>query len=209
MPSELVPYGDNATRVWDDVQRSLSALSEPGPELEALGSRLMPFFLSSGEWHGRLAERARQDSRVASALQEVLLLQERALARFVGFEALARAWCQQSGSGPDDPEDPWLWWSVPVVMSLMRGGSPEATAEGWDLILHLLRQAPNDWVLCSIGAGPLEDLLNADPRRVVELIEDEAPRNLRLRKALAHTWQQDTPDEYFARAKSLADPEAD
>lgn len=151
MPSESVPYGDDATQVWGEVQSRLSSLSEPGPALEEMGSRLMPFFLSSGEWHDRLAEHARQDPKVASALQEVLLLQERALAIFVGFEELARAWCQEAGSGPESAEDPWLRWSVPVVMGLMVGDSPETTAEAWDLIQHLLREAPNIWVLGCIG----------------------------------------------------------
>jgi len=62
---------------------------------------------------------------------------------------------------------------------------PEA---GWTLTLELIVAAPDDKVLASVAAGPLEDLLKRDPDRFIERVELQARRDPKFRRCLTGVW---------------------
>jgi hypothetical protein len=114
---------------------------------------------------------------------------------------LVEAWCRWY-----DRHDSHDRWAEQEAISEFVGiGAQMTMEEAWSLVLRLLVAAPNDRVIGVIGASPIEDLLARDPAMVVGWIEREAPNNLRLRRALSHTWQMPTvPDDVFMRIKQLA-----
>jgi hypothetical protein len=114
---------------------------------------------------------------------------------------LVAAWCRWYDKR--DPADEWA--EQEVIADIVGGDLP--TNDAWDLILELLREAPNDAVLGIIGASPVEDLLAHDPQIVAALIEREAPRNPRLRQSLSHTWPMPSvPADVFNRVRGPSDP---
>lgn len=60
--------------------------------------------------------------------------------------------------------------------------------DGWPLILDLIAEAPDDRVLASIAAGPLEDLLVNSPEQFGDRAEVEARRDPKFRRCLTGVW---------------------
>ena len=58
----------------------------------------------------------------------------------------------------------------------------------WPLILKLVRLSPNDWVLASVAAGPLEDLLTKQDELFLDRVEAEAANNPRFCRCLTGVW---------------------
>ena len=65
---------------------------------------------------------------------------------------------------------------------------------------HLIRYTSQD-ELAGCGAGPLEDLIRAEPARVIDRVEDLAGRSAALRDALAAAWVTlaDVPEQLARR----------
>jgi len=185
---------------WQSVIAAIQSSRDP-EGLRALGHQLWQISQSQPDGMSRLGALARRDSKIATALQATLLFQGRLVADIVGWDHLANTWCRLADGG-----DPWDEWARQAVIAAITDRAL-STDEGWKLIGMLLAAAPNNKVLGIIGAGPLEDLLSADPYAVAQRIEVEALTNARLRYALWHLWQSNTPDDVFARVKQFADPE--
>jgi hypothetical protein len=205
----MIPGNDESAERWNELNHRIDALESPGHDLKDLGQQLLLFLELGDNWKSRLADRARRDPKIATALQEALIMRESELADLVGRDRIVEAWCASLGDGPGDVKDSWHDWSAQVVLGLVPRLGSLTTEEGSDLVLRLLDAAPNQWVIANIGSGPLEDLLSADPENVADLIEREAPERPRLRNALAHTWPLSTPDATFARVKRWAEGEPD
>ena len=58
---------------------------------------------------------------------------------------------------------------------------------GWRLALALIRRAPDEH-LAAVGAGPLEDLLNAFPEEMASRSVQQARNDRRFREALSRAW---------------------
>jgi uncharacterized protein DUF6869 len=115
---------------------------------------------------------------------------------------LVASWCRWYDT--HDPDDRWA--EQDAISEFVGIGANMTIREAWSLVLMLLEAAPSDKVLGVIGASPIEDLLARDPVLVSAWIEDEARSNVRLRRALSHTWQMPSvvPDDVFIRVKQLA-----
>ena len=75
--------------------------------------------------------------------------------------------------------------------------------KGWDLVLELIDAAPDDLMLATIAAGPLENLLNESPEVLSDRVENEARRDPKFRRCLTGVWG--IPDPLRCRiAKYLA-----
>src|ERR1700691_4275505 len=98
---------------------------------------------------------------------------------------LVASWCRWYDT--HDPEDQWA--EQDAIAEFIGIGGTMTIRELWSLMLKPLEAAPNDRVLGVIGASPIEDLLARDALLVTDWIEEEAPNNVRLRRALSHTWQ--------------------
>jgi hypothetical protein len=60
--------------------------------------------------------------------------------------------------------------------------------EGWTLALALVDAAPDDWVLCNVAAGPLEDLLKKFCGVLIERVELQARHDPKFRRCLTGVW---------------------
>ena len=77
-----------------------------------LGCRLWRLAESQQGWRSRLAELARRDSKVATALQSALFLRGKLVADIVGRDHLAVTWCRFNDTG-----DRWDQWAQQAVIS--------------------------------------------------------------------------------------------
>jgi hypothetical protein len=64
----------------------------------------------------------------------------------------------------------------------LRGLVWQEPERAWPVILSIVERNPANWVLASLGAGPLEDLLQAHGPLFIDRVEQEARRNERFRR---------------------------
>ena len=60
--------------------------------------------------------------------------------------------------------------------------------QAWTLILKLVEAAPDDRILASVAAGPLEDLLNNWPNQFIDRVEVQARLDPKFRRCLTGVW---------------------
>lgn len=107
---------------------------------------------------------------------------------------------QRAAKGDDS-----MFWAWEVVQETVSEG---AIDDAWALILDLTAAAPDPASLGIVAAGALEDFLREHAEELIDRIEDEAPRNPRLREALAGVWVypehvgQELSDRIYAAAES-------
>ncbi len=73
--------------------------------------------------------------------------------------------------------------------------------EWWEMILEMLDLAPNDRCVLSVAAGPLENLLSLHGEEVIDIVENEALRNSKLKRALAGVFRLAMTDAVWDRVK--------
>jgi hypothetical protein len=76
------------------------------------------------------------------------------------------------------------WWASDSIDRLCH----EAPLDAWPIILRMVELADDDELLESIGAGPLEDLLEKHAVIFLDDIESRVARDARFRKALSSVW---------------------
>lgn len=59
---------------------------------------------------------------------------------------------------------------------------------GWSIVLRLVEEAPDDSVLGSVAAGPLEDLVGKYGNTILERVEEQARRDPKFRRCLTGVW---------------------
>jgi len=131
----------------------------------------------------------------------------------VSLEEIADAWWRytlrsqerdrQGHSSPDehDPD----WWAVELwIASRQEHKTHEETVRQ---LTHLLAErAPAEGDLGFLGAGPVEDFIDADEDRL-QWIEQEAERSENFRRALANAWIDDLGPTVFLRVQRAAGTE--
>lgn len=125
--------------------------------------------------------------------------------RPLDLDAVADGYLRYSAAlRPEDDPDAALDLADPDTLAylhierLVRHGPPEAA---WDLVVRVLRRAPDDGELGLLAAGPLEDLVRRWGTALVGRIEAEAAADERFRWALGGNWLQvgDVPPEVQGR----------
>jgi hypothetical protein len=97
---------------------------------------------------------------------------------------IARSWLRyQNDRGPDD------LWSLDAVSRSVHGNFSEA----WAIVVELCSIAESDEALCSIGSGPIEDLVRAQPEQTVAALEALVDSDPRLAAVAACIWAWDSP----------------
>lgn len=91
------------------------------------------------------------------------------------------------------------WWAYSAMEELCVKDPESALL----VLLRMVSAADNNEMLETIGAGPLEDLLQDHGSTVVAQVEAEAASNPKLRIALAHVWLPRSPDPVTARLVAL------
>jgi hypothetical protein len=91
------------------------------------------------------------------------------------------------------------WWAYEALDRLC-AAHPE---EAWPLVLALINAADTDELLDSIGAGPLEDLIDKHGDRMIDRIEAAARDNPHLRLALKSVLLRDEASEVARRFVAL------
>ena len=70
------------------------------------------------------------------------------------------------------------------------------------MILRLIDLAPDDYVLASVAAGPLEDLLGLHPYAFIDRVEQRARSHQRFRRCLSGVWGYSSiPDDVQQRMR--------
>jgi hypothetical protein len=95
-----------------------------------------------------------------------------------------------------DPDDP----DQAAYDALEEAVAHAAPAVAWELLLTLLRRAPDE-ELDNFAAGPLEDVVRTRAPALIDAIEAEAGRDPRFRWALGCIWlgRGDMPDDILTR----------
>lgn len=77
-----------------------------------------------------------------------------------------------------------------------------------EIVFLIARSTADEWVLCILGAGPLEGLLAGDPT-LIDPVALEVPASPGLARALGHVWRHGMPEQTWAMVQRLASrPEA-
>jgi len=131
---------------------------------------------------------------------------------------LAQAWIayQRWSASRPPPEDPsrrrtlaefreedaesarngfWAWEAVHALVC-------ERPEEAWLLILRLVELSPDERMLATVAAGPLEDLLGLHSHAFIDRVEERARTDARFRRCLSGVWGWTTiPDEIQLRMR--------
>ena len=86
-------------------------------------------------------------------------------------------------------------WAIERADELVRQ-DPEA---GWRLIMELVLRCRSEYQLACLASGPLEDFLVKYGRDFIDRIEQTASTNNRFRETLVGVWQNEIPEEVWAR----------
>jgi hypothetical protein len=80
-------------------------------------------------------------------------------------------------------------WSLDVLSRLIHSDFDDA----WAIVIELCSIAENEEELCSIGSGPVEDLVRAQPERTIEALETLVDADRRLAHVAACIWAWNSP----------------
>ena len=154
------------------------------------------------------------DSRV---IAEVLLDDGRVdeAIRLVGPQQIAESWCRYTALMDSDQPGEVRGRESPDFRAIYLWGCPEFWADEERVrqgLLLLVDHAPDDGVLETVGAGPLEDFLRLDRRAVdpkqledrIGWIEAQAAGSPRFRQALAIVWTRALSKTQFDRLQAAA-----
>jgi hypothetical protein len=153
-------------------------------------------------WMTRVEERAKGSDRWATVYCDLLFGQgghSRAamLLSSLGEERTMRTYIERTHKDWDSH------WSWEVVNDVVSGDAPDI--EVWPFLLRLLEAADDDAAIGYVGAGPIEDYVNAHAEDKLEEIVDECGRNRKLRRALRGIyWPADYPAEVVERLQAAS-----
>jgi hypothetical protein len=92
-------------------------------------------------------------------------------------------------------------WATQRLMRLQLGDAPRALR----IAFRIARESDDKWVLCNLGAGPLESILADGGPEALRLTKDEMATSPNLVRALRNTWQNSMPDAIWSELqRSLA-----
>lgn len=77
--------------------------------------------------------------------------------------------------------------------------------KGWNILLELINNAPNEYILACIGSGELENYLVARGKHCIEKVEKEALKNPKFRKSLSSVWKRDMDKSIWTRIRQAAE----
>jgi len=141
-------------------------------------------------WPPKVARAARSDDRVAETLE--LLIGSRRFSELIDQRTLIHGWLRMARN-----ETNWANWAFVVVCDLI---DRRRVAPVWDIVLETLRVAGVEWrVVSFLGAAILEEM----PNELIDLIEQEAPRNAKLVQALETAVARETTPETRRRAEQV------
>ena len=118
------------------------------------------------------------------------------------IKELAVAWVNlQQAKREDLDTDPYFWahqklWEL----------SQESPDEAWAVILLIVKNHPNNFILGNVAAGPLEDLLCFSGESVIARVERHARNDSVFRSVLTGVWQNSMSDELWCRVQAAAYP---
>lgn len=195
--------GDDPAAVWAALKELIleSASTSEAEYLYRVAVRVVAS--TSDQLRSLVRTAASEDDRIASVLYEAFRYDDdqRAFERVMGRQAIVAGWVRYSASKRVDSETFWAWQAV-------SDANDWPTDDFWGLILDLVDAATDESVISMIGVGPIEDFIGGGWEGAVKRIEAEAPRNARLRQALASAWTSGIPEEFVQRIEAaVARPE--
>ena len=112
---------------------------------------------------------------------------------------LAKSWIQLQGVSQESEQAQELMWAAVRLNRL----ALSAPSECWDIVLDIINQTNDDWVLTNVAAGPLENLMALHSDEVINWIEKEARSNSKLKKLLSGVWKNLIPSDAWVRLQNI------
>ena len=185
---------DDPQAFWEALRELIAVASNTDEAAYLYGSGILALGDVNSAWPAVFREEARADRRVAAVIFAATQFTDRVV-DFLGMPLIVERWVEYTSK--NDPSD---FWAAMVVMDAGRWSDDDQ----WGLILDLLAAAPDEHVVEMVGVGPLEDWIGGGWEEGIRRIEEEAPRNERLREALAGIWIDGIPEEFFLRVEKAA-----
>jgi hypothetical protein len=178
---------------WLLLRRWISDARTPD-DAELYGPGIVVLAGVDDQWRRQVTVTAESDPRVAHCLADTLRFEPDQFDDLVGRKIVVRTWVRYQSE-----HSQWDFWAVDLAMA----GTSRWGVEGlWALILDLVESSDDPDTLAMVGIGPVEDLVYSDWETAIDLIEREAPRSDRLRRALWSVWDlsgDDIPDDITKR----------
>ena len=148
----------------------------------------------------RLADAARSDDRVATALMAFVgLTHPEEVLNVVGREHCVRSWLRLQEFDRRSDDFDWAFWAWELLNDLI---SLRPFEEAWPVVEQLLEAADGE-TLGAVAAGPREDLLARNWQAVLDVTE-AAPKDAAVRSALGCVNLPDMPSGAARRFEQLA-----
>jgi len=121
-----------------------------------------------------------------------------AAAWIVFAKRLDTAEAEHDGAGSSDSGDEYERAGDTVLM--LPYDDPD---RAYALCLEIAGRTDDPWVLGLMGAGPLETLIRADPRGVLDRLLHDVAGRPGLREALHHVWNSNLPEDLQRQLAAL------
>ena len=115
---------------------------------------------------------------------------------------LAETWIQLHHLPKDSKESDALFWAWEQLTD-MCDSDPESA---WNVIQEIIVSDQSDQILANVGAGPFEDLMGGHGAQFIDRVERCAKSHEAFRRMLGVVWQNQIPDDVWARIKKIAPP---
>ncbi|CAA6692138.1 MULTISPECIES: DUF6869 domain-containing protein [unclassified Lentimonas] len=110
-------------------------------------------------------------------------------------------WIKMTVAGPDSSIYEENFWAFEYY-DLMTDDHP---IEALSLIIDTLKMNQTGHIVGNLAAGPLEDLLARNGRKIIGRVETEAKSNPLFSKLIAGVWQNSMSDEIWNRVQAISD----
>jgi len=87
-----------------------------------------------------------------------------------------------------------MWASIELDLLCM-----DAPEQCWEIILSILAETNDEWVLTNLAAGPVESLMASHGDLAISWVEREAVRSSAFRELLGGVWRNLISDDVWRR----------
>ena len=113
---------------------------------------------------------------------------------------LIEAWIQMHLSESDSEEYESNFWAHEELWELCRNSPDEAL----ELIINIIDDSPNEWILGNVAAGPFEDLMCYHGEVIMPKLKALSTNHPKLIQAMAGVWLDSNDTKVWQEFYSMA-----
>lgn len=118
----------------------------------------------------------------------------------IDVERISTGWIREY-SAPNKDKKPndreYAYWDI--LTDFVYANDKHA----WPIILHIINNSKDEFVIANVAAGPLESLIAQNGQEYLDKIAVEARQNPKFLYALRGVWQNQTPDDVWAEVQAI------